>query len=72
MAGCTYSYKGKATVNKTDYEIVARWLLQHRPDGTEDATRYWYSMVLDLCDILKSRNPSFDTIKFLGEAGYHV
>jgi hypothetical protein len=59
-------------MNKTDYEVIAHWLLLHRPSGTEEATQYWYNMVLDLCDILKARNPRFDTIKFLGESGYHV
>ncbi len=58
-------------MNKNDYNILAKWLLLHRPNGTEKECEYWYIMVRDLVDILKSVNPKFDETHFLGEAGYH-
>lgn len=59
-------------MNKRDYEILAKWLVLHRPNGTEEQCQYWYNMVIDLVDILRARDPKFDSIYFLGECGYHV
>ncbi len=59
-------------MNRDDYAVIAKWLMLHRPNGTEEQCAWWYTMVVDLCDILRSRNPKFDHIKFMGDCGYHV